>query len=169
MDRTLLLMRHAEASAGLMGSDHDRALSPAGVEQAREIGAWLATLGPIDHVLVSAATRARQTLDEAVSGGAQVGSVDVHEELYEAPVPRILAALGALPDEARTVLVVAHAPGIPGLALRLLPEVEGNPWANAAAGRGWQPATVARLAVPCPFRELAPGSSQLVEMHRPQT
>ena len=60
MDRTLILLRHANAESG--AADHDRDLTSDGWKDARAAGAWLHThdLGA-DEVLCSTAERTRQT------------------------------------------------------------------------------------------------------------
>ncbi|HEY5117448.1 MAG TPA: histidine phosphatase family protein [Nakamurella sp.] len=122
--RTLILMRHATAGHPGSHRDHDRPLTPAGTRAAAAAGAWLrSTLPPVDAVLCSTSVRTRQTL-AAAGIDAPAGFTD---ELYGGGNADILEQLTALPDSARTVLVIGHAPGIPSTAYEL---------ATLAAGGG---------------------------------
>jgi phosphohistidine phosphatase len=111
----LYLLRHADAEGDLYGlGDASRGLSRPGRAQARSAGEALAKAG-IDLVLSSSATRARQTT-ELLSL-----SVPTHylPRLYNANARQVLAELSGVDDQIRTVLVVGHAPGLPGLAYYL--------------------------------------------------
>jgi broad specificity phosphatase PhoE len=67
----IYLVRHGQASFG--AADYDQ-LSPLGVEQSRQLGAWLTASGQrFDRVITGALRRHRQTADEcfaASAGGA---------------------------------------------------------------------------------------------------
>ena len=118
---TLLLMRHAEAGLALPGGgDHERPLTPAGVEDAAAAGRMLARrqLGP-DLALVSTARRAQETF--AALRGAMARDIDMRPDrgLYGAEPDTILATVRADAADAATVLVIGHNPGIGALALTL--------------------------------------------------
>ncbi len=69
----------------------------------------------VDQVLSSNATRARKTT-ELLSLRAPMNFL---ARLYNANARQILAEFAWLDDGIRTVLVVAHAPGLPGLIYHL--------------------------------------------------
>jgi phosphohistidine phosphatase len=113
--RRLILLRHAKTERETAsGEDFERALTERGRADAVTTAKALVAAGLIpDLALVSTAVRARQTFE-----AAQPFLPDVHLELsrglYNAPSDTLLrAAEGA---EADTVLVIAHNPGIGGLA-----------------------------------------------------
>jgi phosphohistidine phosphatase len=111
--RTLILLRHAAAANPGRFSDHDRPLTDAGMTDAAAAGAWLAAnLPPIDVVLCSTAKRARQTW----TAMGLDAPVEYLEELYGAGIDDVVEILAETPAEARTVLVVGHAPTMPATA-----------------------------------------------------
>ena len=122
--RTLILMRHASAGHPGAHSDHERPLTPAGRGDAAAAGAWLrSTMPPVDAVLCSTAVRTRQTLAAA---GIDAPATFA-DELYGGGNGDILDQLAALPDAARTVLVIGHAPAIPSTAFELAALAAGGP------------------------------------------
>jgi len=113
--RTLILMRHAAAGGGAH-RDHDRRLTPSGAQDATAAGDWIRqSLPAVDAVLSSTAVRTRQTL-AATRIDAPARFAD---ELYGGGIDDILEQIALTPDDARTVLVVGHAPGIPSVAHEL--------------------------------------------------
>jgi phosphohistidine phosphatase len=118
--KRLILLRHAKAERSApSGRDFDRPLSPHGLKEAATAGRVLAAAGLIpDVVLVSAAMRTMQTWEQA-SPALPDARVKVRPDLYNASSDRLHAAVQA-EHEARTVLVIAHNPGIGDLAYELI-------------------------------------------------
>jgi phosphohistidine phosphatase len=118
--KRLILLRHAKAERSApSGRDFDRPLSPRGLNEAARAGRVLAAAGLIpDVVLVSAATRTVQTWSQA-SPALPDAKVQVRQDLYNASSERLHAAARAEHD-AKTVLVIAHNPGIGDLAYELI-------------------------------------------------
>lgn len=108
----LILWRHADAQDGI--PDLSRTLTAKGVKQAQRMAEWLQAHLPKDtRILVSPATRARQTAD----------ALGLDYTITEKIAPgtdatRLLAAAG-WPDAPGAVLLVGHQPGL-GLAAGLL-------------------------------------------------
>lgn len=121
--KTLLILRHAQAlGTEVGGSDKTRKISPNGVADAQALGKLMARDGlQPDAVLCSAATRTRETLD-AVMGALDDAAVDYLDRLYNADFDVLLNAIHEASDEAETLLLVAHNPGIHTLAARLAAE-----------------------------------------------
>src|ERR671936_3226597 len=98
----VVLVRHAEAAPG--DPDELRALTPAGEEQARNLGERLRMQGiEPDAVLCSPLLRARQTADALGFGEAQ--AVDVL-----GPGAKVEDVKAAIAGRGDTVVVVGHNP-----------------------------------------------------------
>jgi phosphohistidine phosphatase len=139
--RTLLLLRHASAEDARPGArDSERRLTDHGREQAAALGRWLARLPEIDAAICSTAVRARETLDRC----APSAPADYVGALYNAGADTIIELVRALPDQVQCVLVVGHAPGIPGAAFELADPQHSDPAALAALDR-YPAATLAVL------------------------
>lgn len=112
--RRLVLMRHAKTEGHNPGGDHSRELLPRGVQAAQEAGLLLATLG-LQHALVSTATRTRQTFTAL---GLDI-PVEYQRALYEDGTETMLQRISETDDAITGLLVVGHAPTIPGLSAQL--------------------------------------------------
>lgn len=148
--RTLHLLRHAEASWHSPGpdGDHGRPLSARGTQQARGVGVFLRRSG-VDLIIASSATRAQQTA-EALGLGVELVTSD---EIYNAGAGQILDRISQIPERYKAVLVVGHAPGIPGLA-HLLANASSEPNARSVIAYRYPPATLASLTVHTGWRKL---------------
>lgn len=142
MDR-LILMRHGKAEAGAPGGDDfGRRLADRGVRESAAMARLLAERGFVpDVALVSTARRTRETwaAAEPAFPGAEVR---FERGLYLAD-PEAIWSTASLEDAA-TVMIVGHNPGIHELALRLL-EKGASP-ASAQAHQGFPTAAVAVFA-----------------------
>ena len=112
--KTILLMRHAKAEAGVPGQrDFDRPLAARGNEDALRMGRAFAKLGAVpDAIVASPAARAKETAEAAARAMKFAGTIHLERALYNASGDAWLAALRALPASAESALVVAHSPGI---------------------------------------------------------
>ena len=119
--KTILLMRHAKAEAGVPGQrDFDRPLAARGNEDALRMGRVLAKLGVVpDAIVASPAARAKETAEAAARAMKFGGRIHLERALYNASGDVWLAALRALPPVAGSALVVAHSPGIAEVAALL--------------------------------------------------
>lgn len=116
---TLVLMRHAK-SAWPDVPDHERPLARRGRRDAPVMGRWLRTAGyQPDLVLCSTARRARQTWKRARRALGADPPAACDRRLYQASAEQILDLIRHTSPAARTLLIVGHDPGIPGLALAL--------------------------------------------------
>jgi phosphohistidine phosphatase len=98
----LVIVRHAEAGPGT--PDELRTLTPAGREQARELGRRLREQGlEPDAVLSSPLLRARET-----AAALALGDPEAHERLAPGATPDDIRE--AARDRGETVLVVGHQP-----------------------------------------------------------
>ena len=118
--RTLYLLRHAKSSwDDPTLPDDKRPLAPRGRRDGKRIAEHLRRqeIEP-ELVLCSSAARTRETLEllRPALGGA---TVVVEDELYGASADRLLARIRLVPDEAESVMVIGHNPGLHELALVL--------------------------------------------------
>ena len=118
--KRLVLLRHAKSAwDDDTLRDRDRPLAPRGRRAAKRVGKWARKqdLRP-QLVLCSSAVRARQTLERVLP---YLGEPAVWTEvtLYAASAETLLARIRGLPDEADTVMLVGHNPGLTDLALLL--------------------------------------------------
>lgn len=113
--KTVLLMRHAEASEEMAGqTDFDRSLTADGIAVARETAEIAKALGlKPDRVIASAAVRTAQTAALMSATLAPAAPVRLLAELYAAPAEAFADVLSqqCFPDE-NCVLIVGHNPGI---------------------------------------------------------
>ena len=118
--RTLILLRHAKSDWSGDEDDVDRPLAKRGRRQAPVAGRWLAEqVERIDLAVVSTATRAQQTWQIASVELASAPPVRNEARAYAASDRALLDLVQALPDEARTVVLVGHNPGLEDLASSL--------------------------------------------------
>ncbi|MDM4721603.1 histidine phosphatase family protein [Micromonospora sp. WMMA1363] len=134
-DRTLVLLRHAKADPPGDGPDVERPLAPRGRADAAAAGGWLARHALLpDVVICSVARRTRETWHNVAIGmtgappenGSAGPAPAVHYETdaYAAHPEDLLALLRRVGPDARTVLLIAHNPGISLLSALLAPERE---------------------------------------------
>lgn len=165
--RRLVLLRHGKSDYPGGVADHDRPLAGRGRREATLAGILLAALDPpIDAVLCSTALRARQTL-AATGIGAPVRFA---EQIYDASPGEILQEVAGTADDVRCLLVVGHAPGMPGTALTL---ADADPEREATEGlqelRAHFPTSAyAVLSVPGGWSELTATGADLVDFVIPR-
>lgn len=159
--RTLLLLRHASAESTRPGyRDADRRLSPRGEAEADGVGRYLRGLGlALDRVLCSPALRTAQTL-ERLGLDAPVEQVRL---LYTAGSEEVLELVAAA--DVTTLLVVGHAPAIPGVVYDVSDPGSSSPAAAAAIADRFPPGTLARLEVDGSWAD--PSSATLVSVRLP--
>lgn len=161
--RTLVLMRHAHSAHPGGVRDHDRPLTDAGRADAAAAGDWLrAHVEPVQQILCSTATRARQT---ALATGLEVPA-RLDASLYDASPDDVLGPVRVTDDEVRTLLVVGHAPGVPSLAAQLVDTTttNGQRAVDELLSR-FPTAALAVLRFDGAWSELSDGSAQLAFFH----
>ena len=118
--RTLVLLRHAKSDWSTGAADVARPLAGRGRRQAPEAGRWLAAnIGRVDLAVVSPATRARSTWELAAAELDDPPRTLVDDRVYAASDDELLAVVRGLPDDAETVTLVGHNPGIEDLVALL--------------------------------------------------
>ena len=119
--RQLLLLRHAKSSwDDPKLPDRERPLSGRGRKAAAAMARDMHDLGLApDVVLVSPSRRTMQTL-EALEPWEDTPLTETMEALYLATGPQLLKALNGVAETARSVLLIAHNPGLHDLAVTLV-------------------------------------------------
>jgi phosphohistidine phosphatase len=180
--RRLILLRHAKSEWPDV-PDRDRPLAKRGRRDAPRIGRWLRQHGyQPDVVVVSAATRARQTWDLVAPELGGSPAVHFEPRAYAASALTLLYLAQELPDRYRTALLIAHNPGLEDLATTLAGAPETAP-AHAPApgasetapapGNGPRPAlslptaAVAVFEFPGDWPSLTPGHARLTNLTTP--
>ena len=119
--RRLLLLRHAKTERPEPGKrDRDRKLTARGRSDAPLIGAYMARhqLVP-DLALVSPATRADETWALVAAAFRKVPRVVQDPRIYNAGTETLIELIGETED-APTLLIVGHNPGLHDLAVQLI-------------------------------------------------
>ncbi|WP_068118478.1 SixA phosphatase family protein [Tropicimonas marinistellae] len=121
--KQLILLRHAKSSwVNPELDDFDRPLNKRGKRSAKALGKWLRKNERTpDHVLCSAARRARETWEEL----KLPGDVALRDDLYHASPETMLTALRG--TRGRCILMIGHNPGIAALAHDLVAEPPAHP------------------------------------------
>jgi phosphohistidine phosphatase len=165
--RQLILLRHAKSSwDDASMPDRDRPLNARGREAAALVRQKMRELGLApDMVLLSTARRTTETL-EALEPWDDAPLVEPMDSLYLAPPSEILAALRAVPETVRSVLVIGHNPGMHDLALDLA--APSGTKASAALAEGFPTAALAEFSVAGPWHDLRQGGGRLVRFLTPK-
>ncbi len=150
------------------GTDHARALTAAGEDEATAAGALLRARGLVpDLVVTSDALRALRTT--ALLVGDDGWPVRVEPDVYEASPQRLSAVLGRLPDDVGTAVLVCHEPGASGLSVALAGPT-ADPAVGALRGRlmaGLRTAEAAVLRWDGGWDDLVAATAELVEVLGP--
>jgi phosphohistidine phosphatase len=163
--RTLLLMRHAKSDYPQGVPDHDRPLAPRGIREAGLAGVWLrANASPIDAVLCSTATRARQTLENTRVDAP----VRYSERLYGATPGTMIEDINGTADDVGTLLVIGHEPTMSSLALVLADDDGTNIAVVERISTKFPTSAIAVLAVPGGWKGLEPGGAALTGFEVPR-
>jgi phosphohistidine phosphatase len=119
--RRLMLLRHAKAERPAPGTrDRERSLTERGRADAPVIGAYMARHGLMpDRVLVSTATRTRQTWG-LIARTLSHSPVAHEDRLYDASTQTILDLIKQAGPDVHGLLVIGHNPGLHDLARLLI-------------------------------------------------
>lgn len=125
----LILWRHADAEDGV--PDMTRALTTKGHKQAAKVAAWLEHRLPAGtRVIVSPATRARQTAD------ALTAAYETVPAIAPGAAPTAVLEVTGWPEASGSVLIVGHQPTL-GQVAGLLLAGEVREWALKKGGVLW--------------------------------
>jgi phosphohistidine phosphatase len=122
-DRTLIVLRHAQAAAGYGSGDAGRPLTGRGRRDAAHAGRELAARRLVpDLVLCSTARRAEQTWQALSRARSPEWKPEVSHDsrIYDASATTLLELLWETDDKVRTVLLVGHNPAVTELVHTLV-------------------------------------------------
>ncbi|MGZ6021795.1 MAG: SixA phosphatase family protein [Rhizomicrobium sp.] len=171
--RRLLLLRHAKSVPAEPGiEDHERELMTRGRDDAPAVGKYLARKKYVpDLILSSTARRTVETTDlvtQRLNGSQHVDYVDA---LYLAGPREILAAIRAVPEAVKTLMVVGHNPGLEQVATSLsrepVKQKERDRFELIEEKFPTGALAVFDFDVPR-WRDVAPGQGELIDFVRPR-
>lgn len=163
---TLFLLRHAKAVPQHGDGDRARGLSEAGRDSARTIAAAMAErhIAP-SLVLCSDAARTRETLDLVLPALKPAPETVYEETLYLADAKQLLQRLRRIPDSVRSVMLVAHNPGLQELAVTLSDQPTGPLMARLTTD--FPTAALVRFEINLPWSVLERGSARVMTILAP--
>lgn len=132
--KTLLVLRHAKSSWNEPAlDDHERPLNKRGRRDAPRMGELLRESGLMPDVVISSdAVRARLTAEAMAEAAHYTGEILLDQQLYLAGPDDILSLLRRVRQNAETVMIVGHNPGLEELVEQLTGEWHDLPTAALA-------------------------------------
>lgn len=167
--KTLLLLRHAKSSWDDTAlADFDRPLAKRGRGAASRMGKELAARGWLpDAVLVSSATRTRQTWALVEAELPEAPKAIFSKALYMAAAGRLLQHTRKAPETAATLLLLGHNPGIEEFAA-LLAGAGSDDASLTRMGEKFPTAALARFEFEGAWTDLRRGKARLTHFLRPK-
>jgi phosphohistidine phosphatase len=122
--KRLTLLRHAKSSwDDPVQRDFDRPLNEKGLRAARTMGEYCKREGlSWDHAISSPAVRCIETLDGFWSGYGRTLKPAWDRRIYLASCMTLLDVVNETPEEADSLLMCGHNPGLEDLVLMLVPD-----------------------------------------------
>ncbi len=132
--KTLLILRHAKSSWNDPPlDDHERPLNKRGRRDAPRMGELVREYGLIPDVIISSdAVRARVTAEAVAEAARYAGEILLDPHLYLACPADILSLLTTVRENAGTLMIVGHNPGLEKLVEQLTGERQDLPTAALA-------------------------------------
>lgn len=153
----LWILRHAKAEAySASGRDQDRPLAAAGHRACRYLNQWLkeAELALPERILVSPATRTRETADRVLAG-LDADETALAEDLWMASASNLWALIESQARQGITsLMLIGHNPGMEELVVRLGGQLPVH---------GLKPGTLVVMDLALPLKAGSAQTDQLVE------
>ncbi|MFC4497225.1 SixA phosphatase family protein [Streptomyces ovatisporus] len=164
--RSIVLVRHAKADWPEV-ADHERPLADRGRKDAPAVGEWLAAHGIAPGLtLCSTAVRTRETWKLTAPHLPQRPKTVYEERLYDASPGEIIAVINDVSEDVQDLLVVAHNPGLQGVAEALTGGTEGDALERMQRN-GFPTSAVAVLRFDGSWKSVEPGSATLTDYWAP--
>lgn len=166
--KRLTLLRHAKSDwADGIGRDFDRRLNAKGRRAAHTVGRHMRDEGlSFDHVVASPAARVVETLDAVGDGYGRPLVPALDPRIYLASASTLLDVVHEAPEEADSLLLTGHNPGMEELVLLLTPDGGGE---RDSVEEKFPTASLAEIRFEGErWAELRPGSGTLARFVRPR-
>lgn len=161
----LVLLRHAKAEQAGYERDHERELTPRGRRDASAAGRWLRENGiGLDEVICSTSIRTQQTAEQLWESGVPETEVHYDRRIYLASTDSLISVVRDADPDAAVVMLIGHAPGLPGLA-SVLADGEGSREAHQLMSEGFPTCGIAVLRYSGHWSDLAECSAVLDRFH----
>lgn len=161
--KTLYILRHAKAAPEGREGDAERPLMKRGRKAAAAMGLFLAGIEPVPTlVLCSTSRRTRETLDQILPALKREPQLLFEDGLYLAGASRLLDRLQHLPEQADSVLLIGHNPGLHQLAAALASEA-------GELAESFPTAALAVLRVAGRWTALHPHQATLIDFQTPKS
>jgi len=168
--KTLTLLRHAKSGwDDPVARDFDRPLNRRGEKAARVIGEYMKREDlSFDHVIASPAVRVIETIDHVADGYGKRIEPIWERRVYLASSATLMDVLREVSDDAVSVLMIGHNPGMEDLVLDLVPEAKAEPLRDAVYEK-FPTAALAEIAIDTPsWVEMDRGLGTLIRFIRPR-
>lgn len=147
--------------------DEERPLAPRGKQASCAMGEYMRRAGMMpDHVLCSPSQRTRQTWEYWQEGWSNKVRVDYIDRLYLATPKEIFNQLRKLPEEAQSVMVIGHNPGMHQFSLMLVDNSDAT--ARNEMELSFPTAALASFQCSESWRNLGPGQGKLKAFLQPK-
>jgi phosphohistidine phosphatase len=166
--KQLTLLRHAKSSwDDPVQRDFDRPLNQKGLRAARTMGDYAKREGlSWDHAVSSPAVRCIETLDGFWSGYGRTLKPAWDRRIYLASCMTLLDVVNETPDEANTLLMCGHNPGLEDLVLMLVPD-DGEALRDSLEAK-YPTGSLAVMEFDGPWSDLAARKAKLTRFTRPR-
>lgn len=154
--KKITVLRHAEA--GQASGDFDRRLTEYGIGQAKSVAAQLKELINPDLLLISSASRTRETASFLIESlGVDSSQCLFTDRIYEASTEDLRSLIAEVDDEHSEIVLVGHNPAVSSLvcdwsgsyvgfstACSVIMEIDSGSWAESV----YKPAVIISKVLP---------------------
>jgi phosphohistidine phosphatase len=168
--KKLTLLRHAKSGwDDPVARDFDRPLNARGQRGARTMGRYMRDEGlEFDHVIASPAARVIETLDGLWEGYGRALSPQFDKRAYLASAVTLLDIVGEAPEDAQSILLCGHNPGMEDMVLMLVPDRAGDEGRDSVEEK-FPTAALAELRFDVArWADVKPGGGRLTRFVRPR-
>lgn len=168
--KRLTLLRHAKSGwDDPVSRDFDRPLNAKGKRAARTIGHYLREHDlHFDRIAGSPAVRVVETLEEVAAALGETIAPAWDKRVYLASGVTLLDVVHDTPDEAGSLMLVGHNPGLEDLILMLVPDRAGDE-ARDQVEEKFPTASIAEIMFDTNhWADIKPDSGRLVRFVRPR-
>ena len=165
--RRLLVVRHAKSAWPAGVPDRLRPLGPRGLRDAPRMGRRIRELvGAVDVVVVSPTQRTQETWALINEELGHTGPVLTDPRVYDAWGAHMLDLVRELPQDAGTVMILGHEPGVSELVLSLAGSARDD--LRDLVATKFPTCAVALLHADRPWADFAPGCAALQTFTTPK-